>query len=631
MCSNQDIEDFLNISNEDKINKHNKKDIMFVNEIIDKSKDITNKDEMNKIVRDCMKRFRTNLSKNKIREIYNTNFINKDINPIAINWMIKRIMRKQSGVLVVTIVLAPEWDTTRYRRGAKFSCSKNCYYCPVETDLEGNPTQPRSYLSGEPAMRRATRHNFSVTGQFNDRINCYLNNGSISIADFKNPDVNFKIEVIVSGGTFECYPKDYRDSVIQELYYAANNFGKYDYNEIKDIEMGSIEDEIKINETAKFRIIGMTLETRPDFVNKYSIRDYRRYGVTRIQIGVQHFDDKILKLINRGCYTEHTKKAIRLLKMCGIKVVVHLMPDLPGSNPELDKWMFDEAIDNPDVQFDDVKIYPTAICKSDDENLIVYSKIGEWYENGTYKPYSEENINDLVEVLMHYLTRMNPWVRIQRLVRDIPTSEIEAGYGKKVNLRQLINDKMKKENIKCMDIRTMEIKDKIYPDSHTRLVVYPYNASDGKEYHIQYEAHSRPWYFDLTFMMFLIYSFFMGLFGYNYYYSGNRNTYEAVYGFCRLRIDPTPGGDILPDLKDSALIREVHVYGNSVGVNTGDKKIVSQHRGFGKRMVRVAENIAKNNNYHKIAVIAGVGTREYYKNKCGYHLPDDSTYMFKFI
>ena len=171
---------------------------------------------------------------------------------------------------------------------------KKCAYCPTETDLRGNPTQPKSYLSGEPAMRRATRHNnFSVQGQIYDRFECYQHNGVISLEDMKDKNGMFKCEFIVSGGTWECYPEDYRDSVIQEIYWACNVYGK------EDREMKSISDEITINETARFRVIGMTLETRPDFINKYSIRKYREYGVTRIQIGVQHYDDTILKKIKK--------------------------------------------------------------------------------------------------------------------------------------------------------------------------------------------------------------------------------------------------------------------------------------------------------------------------------------------
>jgi histone acetyltransferase (RNA polymerase elongator complex component) len=187
------------------------------------------------------------------------------------------------------------------------------------------------------------------------------------------------MEVILSGGTWESYPKDYREQVIKELYWAANTYGN-------DREMKTLEDEVKENETTPYRIIGLTIETRPDNITEESLRDYRRWGVTRVQIGVQHYDDTILKKLNRKCYTKDTINAIRLLKQCGFKVVVHLMPDLPGSTPELDKWMFKQALERPELMFDDVKLYPTAVCKSSDENLIVKSKIADWYNNGTYVP-----------------------------------------------------------------------------------------------------------------------------------------------------------------------------------------------------------------------------------------------------
>lgn len=619
MCHIPDIEE-LSKANYNEISDI---EINFVKDLIKDTINVTNKQRIDVISRKVGRKHHIQLSKNRIRRIYSDNFSEMDTSPFLRSWMIKRIMRKQSGVLVITVVLAPEWKPTKYRKGASFSCSKKCAYCPTETDLAGNPTQPKSYLSGEPAMRRATRHNFSVQGQIYDRFECYQHNGVISLEDMNKKNHMFKCEFIISGGTWECYPEDYRDSVIQEIYWACNSYG------MENREMKSIEQEITINETARFRVVGMTLETRPDFINKYSIRKYRNYGVTRIQIGVQHYDDVILKKIKRDCYTRDTIKAIRLLKQVGLKVVVHLMPDLPGSSPIKDKWMFQQAIENPDLQFDDVKIYPTAVCKSHDENLIVHSEIGEWYENGTYKPYSETNLNQLIEVLEYYLTNMNPWVRIQRLVRDIPTNEIEAGYCKKVNLRQMINDKIKKENKKCLDIRFMEIKDRKFPNNHNRLVVYPYNASEGMEFHIQFEAHSIPWYKDFYYTLFLIAAWFCRIFGIYVYYKGNKNTYQAVYGFCRLRLDNNPGGKILPDLNNCAMIREVHVYGNSVSINKKQKD--AQHRGFGRKMVKVAENIAKQHNYHKMAIIAGVGTRQYYQNKCGYHLPSDSTYMMKFI
>ena len=202
------------------------------------------------------RKYRINPSKNQLRFIWNDKY-NGDHNKVSNHfsrYLIKKATRSESGVLVATITLKP--DT--------FSCSKNCYYCPQEYDLKGNPSQPRSYMSSEPAMRRALRYNFDVMGQFYDRIYCYINTGNININD-KSPK---KMEVILSGGTWECYPQKERDRFIIECYYAANNFG------IKKEDlpiMKSIEEEQKINETAEYRIIGMTLETRPDFINKKAI------------------------------------------------------------------------------------------------------------------------------------------------------------------------------------------------------------------------------------------------------------------------------------------------------------------------------------------------------------------------
>lgn len=628
----QDIEDInssiINKCHTEKISQKNKLTYQLVKELIDKSNnEFISVAQLNENLRLLSKKYRHHLSKNVIRNFYIDNFSHIKLVPTFMDWLVKCKMRKDSGVLVVTVVLAPSWNETKYRKSASFSCSKKCSYCPTETDLDGNPTQPKSYLSAEPAMLRATQYNFSVYGQISDRYRSYIRNGIISLDELHNPNMKFKTEVIVSGGTWECYPKDYRDSVIQEIYWSCNVFGT------GEREMMTLEEEIKLNEKTKFRVVGMTLETRPDFINKYSIRDYRRYNVTRIQIGVQHYDDEILDKIKRECYTKDTIKAIRLLKQVGLKVVVHLMPDLPGSSPEKDLWMFKKAINDSDLQFDDVKIYPTAVCKSHDEKLIVKSDIADWYNSGEYQPYSEKNLDDLVKVLEYYLTNMKPWVRIQRLVRDIPAIEIEAGYKKTSNLRQIINDKLKRDKKKTLDIRSMEIKNRVYPDSHTRMTVYDYIASKGAEYHISMEAHTMPWYLDIYYLIYL-FTYFVNLIccfklKIPKYYRGNTNTYDALYGFCRLRLEREPGGDIIPELNGCALIREVHVYGSSICVNSNASK--SQHKGYGMKMVAMAEEIARDRGFKKIAVIAGVGTREYYEKKCGYYLPENSTYMFKHL
>jgi len=574
----------------------------FVNELITSSDDNIDKTSMR-----LKRKYQINPSKQDINKIYKKKFINIKITPKMRRWMVKKQMRSNSGVLVVTIVLAPN----------KFSCKYDCAYCPQETDLDGNPTQPRSYLSNEPAMLRALESNFDIKGQFNSRIRSYTATGNIEEGQ------SSKIEVIFSGGTWESYPIEYREQVICELYWAANTLEN-------NRESKTLEEEITINETAQYRIIGFTLETRPDNITKETIKDYRRWGVTRIQIGVQHYDDAILRNVNRKCYTKDTIQAIRLLKQSGLKVVVHLMPDLPGSSPEQDMWMFDQAINNEDLQFDDIKVYPTAVVKTYDEKHIVKSKINNMYNDGVFTPYSENNLQDLIDVCLYYKTRVNPWTRIQRLVRDIPSTDIAAGYRKISNLRQIIHNQMKEKNLKCYCIRCMEIGNKEHDNLEPILVVRRYIASQGVEYHISIEAHKMNFFQNLIYLFVCNYIYILKFFtGTHYYWSGNINTYIGLYGFLRLRFDLDPGGDFIPEINGCALIREVHVYGTSLGIREGirEGEKGSQHRGFGQLLMTIAETIANDNCYNKVAVIAGVGAREYYKNKCGYRL--EGTYMVK--
>jgi histone acetyltransferase (RNA polymerase elongator complex component) len=304
------------------------------------------------------------------------------------------------------------------------------------------------------------------------------------------------------------------------------------------------------------------------------------------------------------------------------------MPDLPGSSPELDKWMFEQAIKNPDLQFDDIKIYPTAVVQTFDDKHIVKSKILDMYNSGEFTPYSEKNLQDLIDVCTYYKTNMNPWVRIQRLVRDIPNQDIAAGYNGISNLRQVIHDQMKKKGLKCNCIRCNEIGDLEHENHTPLLAVRRYEASQGVEFHISIEAHKMNWIQKLVYYFTLFVNMLMRLFGEgHHFWTGDLATYIGLYGFLRLRFDPNPGGDFIPEIQGCALIREVHVYGTSMGV--GVEGSGSQHKGYGKWLMATAEQIAKSAGYKKIAVIAGVGTREYYKNKCGYNL--EGTYMVKYI
>ena len=549
-------------------------------------------------------------SKIQMREVFEKYYIDQKINNTFKRYMIKRAMRSNSGVLVVTNVLHPKPD------GTAFSCPKKCSYCPTETNLEGKPTQPKSYLSSEPAMLRALRYDFDMKGQMYDRIRAYIKQGNIS-----ESDGSIKLEVILSGGTFESYSYKYRNRIMNELFWAANTYDN-------ERPMLSHEEEKYINMTAKYRIIGLTVETRPDFITWTVIKDYLRWGVTRVQLGAQHYDDDILDKVNRDCKTSVLIKALIMLKSAGFKIVNHLMPDLPGSSPALDKWMFNQALYNPDLQFDDVKIYPTAVCKTSSPDLIVKSDIYDWYQLGTYVPYAEKCLDDLIDVLINFKTNVHKWIRIERLVRDIPKQSIEVGYEGISNLRQVLHDRMKKAGKVCNCIRCKEIGDDTSKFDSVSLVVVSYEASGGTEYFISIEAHLKFGFIDwLSYFIYIIYYYLNTLFGIKVWWYGNLNTYVAIIGFCRLRIDPFPGFGKIREIKDCALIREVHVYGQSV--NVGGSGISGQHRGYGRLLVKTAEEISKQHKLDKVAIISGVGAREYYKNKCGYYL--DGNYMVKSI
>jgi hypothetical protein len=553
------------------------------------------------------RKYKIHPAKTQMRNMYEKYFIDIPINSELKRYFIKRVMRSESGVLVVTIVTKPG-------ENIKFSCPEKCAYCPTETNLDGVPTQPKSYISTEPAMLRATRNNFDIGEQVRDRIKSYFFTGNL-----KRDEKKKKIEVILSGGTWDVMPKTYRDEVILEMYYAFNTI-------IGSRPKLTLEEEKNINETALFGVIGLTIETRPDYVTKKSLIEYLDYGVTRVQIGGQSTHDDILLKIKRGCTNKNMIQAIRLLKGIGMKVVTHWMPDLPGSSPERDIEMFNTLITSPDLQSDDWKVYPCAVVKSASDNLIIKSEINEWYENGSYVQYAEKNIEDLIKMCINFKTKINPWIRIERLIRDIPTQSITSGYSKVINLRQIIHDRMKENGQSCKCIRCMEIKDNSHLIRQGKLVVRKYSASKGIEYHISFEIEKHYW--NWRYILFCILYIWNKLFGKTIYYEGNREQYCGLFGFLRLRIDPDPGIDLVDELKNCGLIREVHVYGLSTSVgNHNDKS--SQHKGIGQLLMKTAENIIRTHGLGKSAVIAGIGSREYYKNKCGYEL--GKCYMIKRI
>lgn len=477
------------------------------------------------------------------------------------SYLISKAPRSQSGVLVVTVFTSP------YPEGQAFSCKWNCYYCPNE------PGQPRSYLLNEPGVRRANRLQFDPIRQFTDRVK--------SLVAIGHPAD--KVELLVLGGTWESYPFSYRESFIRDLFFAANCFFLNRYGAQRK-PLSLLEEQLA-NETAGCKVIGLTLETRPDTIFPETLVELRKLGCTRVQLGVQHTDNGILCGVHRDATREDTVRAIKLLKDNCFKVDIHLMPDLPGSTPEADKKMFDDVLYSSDLQADQWKIYP---CQT-----TPFTVIEKWYREGKYKSYGLES---LIDVIMNVKKKVHPWIRLNRVIRDIPVDYVLAGV-EVANLRQLLAVKLRQEGSRCRCIRCREIKgDKEVAKKIKEAVVVQrtYEASQGTEVFLSLETPEADG--------------------------------ERIFGFLRLRMhtrgvekDDSP----FEELEGCALIRELHVYGNLVPT-VGEPKEGSprvQHLGVGSRLLQHAESIAKDNSYDRIAVISGVGVRGYYRRR-GYRLRD---------
>mmetsp|Transcript_16064 Transcript_16064/g.24208 ORF Transcript_16064/g.24208 Transcript_16064/m.24208 type:complete len:528 (-) Transcript_16064:41-1624(-) len=483
--------------------------------------------------------------------------------PMIERFMITCPIRSLSGVLVITIFTSPY---PKYgNKIQRFSCKHNCYYCPNEPGL------PRSYLSDEPGVQRGKKHGWNPVHQFVARAWTHHVNGH---------PVD-KIEILVLGGTWSEYPHEYQETFLRDIFYAANTF----YDE-KKRQPKSLREEQKINESTKCRIIGITLETRPDSITPAEIRRMRMYGCTRVQIGIQHTNDRILKVINRGCTNADAIRSTRLLKDAGYKIDFHLMPDLPTSDPETDLKMFEYVLHSEDLQADQWKIYPCQITP--------WTVISKWFKEGKYKPYTSEVLSQL---LIKVKTQVHPWIRLNRVIRDIPNQYIQGG-NEVTNLRQLLLERMRKEGKFCWCIRCREVRNRTQLEGRGEVYVKRrYKSSGGIEYFISKETEDK----------------------------------KVIFGFCRLRLSRMAGVESdIPELIGAALVRELHVYGKMRPV--GDRKNKSrgktQHKSIGRTLMGIAEELAVEAGYKKIAVIAGIGTRLYYA-KLGYHL--EGTYMVKYL
>jgi len=569
MCN---INQNVNISDIEDFNQHKKKTIendmwiTLLNEFKSTYLNFNTKKDVIIFQKKMQKNYKITLSNCDLVKLYE----NLNIDNIKIkNLIIKKKQKSNSGVLVITVLTSahPEYiDEDGILQIGKFSCKHDCAYCPNEKAHDGNnwTDQPRSYLFSEPAVLRANHNDFDPIKQMNARLSTLKEMGHALD----------KLEIIVLGGTWSEYPEQYRDDFITKLYYSANI-----YNNIYKRDLLSLEEEIEFNQNeAVIHIIGLTLETRPDTITLDEIKKFRKYNCTRIQLGVQHTENSVLKKINRGHNIECVYEAIKLLKDNCYKIDIHLMPNLPGSSYDIDVKMLNDSLYDPRLQVDQYKIYPTAI--------VPWTKIKKWHEEGSYIPYDDLKLFVLIK---DFKQKVQKWKRLNRIIRDIPSTYISGGYSHKyVNMRQLLQNDMKKYNWSCRCIRCREVGNNLINPDDIRLSIEQYDASDGKEYFISYETD-------------------------NY-----------LIGFIRLRLSKN-NENRLEILKDMALIRELHVYSNLNNVGNNIEESM-QHKGYGKKLVFEAERLALENGYTKVAIISGTGVRNYY-NKLGYQLKD--TYMIK--
>ena len=488
-----------------------------------------------KVVRKYPKDNNGLLSKKEIRDYIKK--YNIKTSKILGHFLKNKPTRTMSGVAPLTIFTKP------------YKCSGKCIFCPTTSNA------PKSYLAEEPGVQRAIDLDYDPYEQIKRRIEAFESIGH-------NTD---KIELIISGGTWDDYTLNYRVWFMLEIFRALNNEKSVSFDENTNYSKVEIIKELQQleeqNASAKYRDVGLTIETRPDKVNKINIEWYRLFGVTKVQLGVQFLDEDIIKLNQRGHTVQDSYNAIKLLRDAGFKIHIHWMANLYGSNLELDLDDFKQIFSDYRVRPDELKVYPTSIV----EGTVLY----HLYKENKYKPYSTE---ELINLLSKAKTYVQPYCRITRLFRDIPSNLIIAG-NKMTNLREAVAKDMAEKNRVCKCIRCREIKAGQFEKWHLNSIEY--KTSSGKEIFIQALADNN-----------------------------------RLAGFLRLSIYKNKS--LLVPV--GAMIREVHVYGFAKRIGESDID-ESQHRGIGTMLLKKAEEIAKEHNVKNLGVIAGVGTRNYYRKR----------------
>ncbi|MGD0355853.1 MAG: tRNA uridine(34) 5-carboxymethylaminomethyl modification radical SAM/GNAT enzyme Elp3 [Dehalococcoidia bacterium] len=454
------------------------------------------------------------------------------------NHAVRKISRTISGVTPVAAMAKAT------------QCPGSCVFCPTYEQA------PKSYTPESPAVLRALACDYDAKKQVDLRLKTLSHMGHPAN----------KVELIVMGGTFPACPPDYQYSFIKSCYDALNG------RDSRDLEEAKI-----INETAEHRCTGLCIETRPDWCGEEEVKSMLEFGATRVELGVQTLDDDIYRLVRRGHTVADVITATRLLKKYGLKVYYHWMPGLPGSTLEHDLDMTRELFENECFKPDGLKLYPTLV--------VAGTELEKWYKEGNYIPYT---MDETVELLTGIKSLVPKYVRIPRVMRDIPTKFIIAGC-KDLALRSSVREAMNIKNLQCACTRCREYGHRLrdgWKIGRPALHKYEYTASNGREIFLSYEDEGG-----------------------------------TLFGLLRLRIG-TAGEDIYP-----AIVREIHVFGSEVPIG-GQKEFAAQHKGLGAELLKQAEKITKQDfSVEKIAVISGVGARDYFRTECGYIL--EGHYMVK--
>jgi elongator complex protein 3 len=439
-------------------------------------------------------------------------------------------VRTLSGVTTITVLTRPS------------PCPGECIFCPSETDM------PQSYLPDEPGARRGVENHFDPWLQVSSRLQ--------ALREVGHP--TDKVELLILGGSWGAYSRSYREWFVRRCFEALNEENAQD--DIGDVSLAEVQER---NSHGRHRNVGLVIETRPDLINRSELLEYRRLGVTKLQIGVQSLDDQILELNRRGHSADEARQAFALARAAGFKLVAHWMPNLLGATPASDRQDFLRLWEEGGLDPDELKIYPCQLLRS--------APLYAYWQRGEYLPYSEETLLDL---LADIKTQVPRYCRINRVIRDIPSPNVVAG-NRNTSLRQDVAKEMARRGTHCQCIRCREVRAEAVEATELTLHDLVYPAGGAEEHFISFDTPD-----------------------------------DHLAGFLRLSL-PNENPLAIPDLESAAIIREVHVYGQSLEVGA-DQSGAAQHRGLGQKLIAQAEAIAIARGYVNLAVISAVGTREYY-------------------